>query len=234
MKRGDIIRYVDMTMQEGMGLQQGMNFSIQRGYHIILMSVRANAPYADQLLNNGNTILYEGHNIRKNNTLNKDVSRLDQPMFSSCGTLTQNGKFYEAAQRYKLRQEHPDKVRVYEKIKPGIWVYNGFFELVDANIIVENRRKVFKFTLNMLDSDEEDGEIFNVNHLAIEHNRLIPTLIKQQVFARDKGKCVSCGSNLNLHYDHIIPFSRGGSSVDANNIQILCQTCNLKKKANIE
>lgn len=46
MKRGDIIRYVDMTIAEGFSIQRGMNFNIaNKEYGIILMSVRPNAPY---------------------------------------------------------------------------------------------------------------------------------------------------------------------------------------------
>ena len=45
MKRGDIIRYVDMTIAEGFSIQRGMNFNIaNKEYGIILMSVRPNAP----------------------------------------------------------------------------------------------------------------------------------------------------------------------------------------------
>lgn len=45
MKRGDIIRYVDMTIEEGFSIQRGMNFNVTgREYGIILMSVRPNAP----------------------------------------------------------------------------------------------------------------------------------------------------------------------------------------------
>lgn len=40
MQKGEIIRYVDMTIAEGMNLQRGMNYNIQgKAYHIILMSV---------------------------------------------------------------------------------------------------------------------------------------------------------------------------------------------------
>lgn len=56
--------------------------------------------------------------------------------------------------------------------------------------------------------------------------RSIPQWVKVQVAARDGARCVSCGSTEDLQFDHLIPFSRGGSSTDPNNIQLLCGRCN--------
>lgn len=61
----------------------------------------------------------------------------------------------------------------------------------------------------------------------------IPTSVKKAVWKRDGGKCVSCGSDVDLEYDHIIPVAKGGSST-IQNIQILCKKCNRKKSASIE
>jgi hypothetical protein len=61
---------------------------------------------------------------------------------------------------------------------------------------------------------------------------LIPTSVKTEVWRRDQARCVSCGSQKFLEYDHIIPVSMGGSNT-ARNIQLLCEACNRKKSASL-
>jgi hypothetical protein len=60
----------------------------------------------------------------------------------------------------------------------------------------------------------------------------IPEDIQIFVWNRDGGKCVKCGSQESLEFDHIIPVSVGGSNT-ARNIQLLCERCNRKKGNNI-
>jgi hypothetical protein len=59
-------------------------------------------------------------------------------------------------------------------------------------------------------------------------SRYISSTTKKIVFTRDGGVCQCCGSSNSLEYDHITPFSCGGSS-DASNIQLLCMKCNRSK-----
>lgn len=60
----------------------------------------------------------------------------------------------------------------------------------------------------------------------------IPDDVKLLVWERDQGRCVKCGSNLELQYDHIIPVSLGGASTPEN-LQILCGRCNRTKSNSI-
>lgn len=176
-------------------------------------------------------IIYEGHDIPKTRDVH-DPKTVDQPEVQPKGGLTQNGLFMAAAQRYKEGKQAPERVRVFEKIRNGIWVYNGLFDLVDGWRETVGKRTVFKFKLQLIDEPTVILEREN-GHLA-EHDRVIPTAVKLEVWKRDKGSCVKCGNKQNLHFDHIIPYSLGGSSKDATNIQILCGKHNIAKRDKIE
>lgn len=61
-------------------------------------------------------------------------------------------------------------------------------------------------------------------------SRYIKNETKTEVLVRDNHKCQSCGSDKKLEFDHIVPVSKGGSS-EANNLQLLCRSCNRSKRA---
>jgi hypothetical protein len=184
--------------------------------------------YADRIEDNGRVLIYEGHDILKRGGVNPKT--VDQPMHNDSGTLSENGRFFEAARKHVAGDGPAELVKVYEKIRPGVWVCNGTFRLVDAWREDSGGRKVFKFRLEL--SEGERGEDAGTDLL--DHNRLIPTSVKLEVWKRDGGRCVKCGSKDNLHFDHIIPFSRGGSSLVAKNIQLLCARHNISKRDKIE
>lgn len=62
----------------------------------------------------------------------------------------------------------------------------------------------------------------------MQRDRSIPESIKKIIWDRDGGKCVLCGSTVDLEFDHDIPFSKGGSN-STENIRVLCRSCNRKK-----
>ena len=225
----EIISYFEACQREGGSLQRGMNYRRGQGYSVILMSVRPNAPYSDRFEDDGSTLIYEGHDVPRTGVV-VNPKTVDQPERTSTGLLTENGKFHEAAQGYKRGIRKPELVKVYEKIKPGIWSYNGFFELIDSWREQDDKRQVFKFKLVAID-DVEPQAI--PDKPTFVHRRIIPTPVKIEVWKRDGGKCVKCGATTGLHFDHDIPYSKGGASITAENVQLLCARHNLEKRDKI-
>ena len=59
----------------------------------------------------------------------------------------------------------------------------------------------------------------------------IPLNLRKSVIDRDGYYCVYCDEDLNnaeIHLDHVIPESQGGTTT-YNNLQVTCRKCNLAK-----
>jgi len=222
---GQVISHLEMSQEEKVHLQKGMNFRLGGTYSVILMSLRRGAPYADRVEDDGKTLIYEGHDIPKRRGVSYP-KKIDQPNKNPSGSLNENGRFERAAKLHKNEGQTPELVRVYEKLHAGIWVFNGIFNLVDAWQEESEGRKVFKFKLELTDAETISTRPIKPD---LDHNRMIPSSVKLEVWQRDNGRCTKCGSTDNLHFDHILPFSRGGTSLTAANIQILCARHNLEK-----
>jgi len=212
-------------------LQRGMNFRLNVNYSVILMSQRSNAPYADRIHDDGITIEYEGHDILKTGP-DIDPKTIDQPVKTKSGSITQNGLFVQAVEQFKANSHEPEIIRVYEKILPGIWSEKGFFRLIDYQYINDGNRNVFRFILEETEVEFADRE-FKENALK-PRSRVIPTSVKKTVWERDEGKCVMCGATDELHFDHDLPYSKGGTSISSDNVKILCARHNLSKSDKIE
>jgi hypothetical protein len=78
-------------------------------------------------------------------------------------------------------------------------------------------KKIFLLTLLLI-----------ISICGFSQSRYISATTKKIVFTRDGGACKCCGSSYRLEYDHITPFSCGGSS-SPSNIQLLCMKCNRSK-----
>jgi hypothetical protein len=127
------------------------------------------------------------------------------------------------------------------KIKLDELIENKMFD--EAIELTKNRSSDWHG--NYSNINVELGSVWVQGHRkfqAIEHeikqlrapksSRHISQDVKDKVWRRDEGKCRDCGSNQNLEFDHIIPYSKGGANT-YRNIQLLCQSCNRKKSDKI-
>lgn len=226
--RDEILTYWDMCARERGSLQRGMYFREPPAVSVVLMSRRPSAPYVDTLSEDGTELVYEGHDARREGGV--DPKALDQPWLLPNEALTENGLFADAATRYKRGEIKAPKVRVYEKLRPGIWSDRGLFDLIDQVYVDVDGRNVFRFKMRLsLEPDEAWPMIRDE-----APTRVIPSWVKQVVYKRDKGRCVLCGSDDHLHFDHDLPYSRGGASIVPENVRLLCARHNLQKSARIE
>jgi len=67
---------------------------------------------------------------------------------------------------------------------------------------------------------------------ALKGKRRVIKFSRENVFARDNGKCQYCSTKLGRHeatYDHVVPRAQGGTTV-WENVVISCMACNQKKR----
>lgn len=226
----DILSYREMCDAEGkQTLQRGMNFRLNPQYSVILLSQRSNAPYKDRIYDDGVTLEYEGHDVSKQDYQHNPKAE-DQPKEFPSGKLTQNGLFIKTVEEYKNGKQKAELVKAYEKIMDGVWSLKGIFKLIDYKIMHDGKRNVYRFILKLTTLENVNNKTEDIQ---LSHTRIIPSEVKQQVWKRDNGRCVTCGSMENLHFDHDLPFSKGGTSLTIKNVRLLCIKHNLQKSAKI-
>ena len=218
-----------MCQAWSVSFQKGMHFHLRPNLSVLLMSRRHGAPYRDRIEETGRVLIYEGHDVSRSHG-RPEPKTIDQPRATPGGRLTQNGLFELAAINAKDGKQPAEIVAVYEKIHAGIWAFNGFFRLTDCWQEQDGMRSVFKFQLELA----EDLDIEAAPPETLPHTRMIPSAVKLEVWQRDKGQCVLCGEKDNLHFDHDLPYSKGGTSLTAKNIRLLCERHNLSKSDKIQ
>ena len=87
---------------------------------------------------------------------------------------------------------------------------------------------------NLQDSQSSPKEALQPNKPVHQSSRDINLRTRYLVLRRDNYSCCLCGASpakdpsVELHVDHIIPWSKGGST-ELNNLQTLCRDCNFGK-----
>ena len=91
-KTDDIISYTELVASEGINLQKGMNFNVKPDYSVLLMSLRKNAPYADEFDEKTGNLIYEGHDLPVN--LADNPKEMDQPLTTPKGPNREREVFH--------------------------------------------------------------------------------------------------------------------------------------------
>jgi 5-methylcytosine-specific restriction endonuclease McrA len=109
------------------------------------------------------------------------------------------------------------------------WAADGFYwgdaamTSEDVALLLWDRRRRSEARLGRLRKIREREEL-----AAEMHRARIPEEVRVAVWVRDEGRCVRCGAEEDLQFDHVIPVVRGGGNA-LENVQVLCGGCNRAK-----
>ena len=114
-------------------------------------------------------------------------------------------------------------------IRWGSWTKAliAFIEKVNSDISTSE-------TIEINKPEENISKKRETKRNSIEDRREVPIGLRFMIFKKDNYKCVICGRSpantfgIELHADHIIPFSKGGKTRE-DNLRTLCNECNIGK-----
>lgn len=115
--------------------------------------------------------------------------------------------------------------------KPYVTKYGSWYNALEKFVDYMNKDEVeqIKQVTRRTEDEHQNNKI--MTHKTSSNINL---RLRYQVLKRDNFKCVICGRspakdpNIELHIDHIIPWSKGGETI-IDNLRTLCSDCNLGK-----
>lgn len=121
------------------------------------------------------------------------------------------------------------------EVKDSVWVFRRkCFQVEDAGsadrdeIVLRIKHAAYKQEKSLAKIQKEVAAFENFERVPSARRERIPEAVRLFVWQRDSGRCVKCGSNERLEFDHIIPVVEGGNSTERN-VQLLCERCNRAK-----
>ncbi|MYD64472.1 MAG: HNH endonuclease [Chloroflexi bacterium] len=116
----------------------------------------------------------------------------------------------------------------------SFWWYRDQYYEDDERMTAEEVR------LTLFDRDRRRGQKFDrlrkiaarVEDIVDARRERIPDDVRAFVWERDEGRCVRCGTDEDLQFDHVIPVAKGGGN-SIENVQVLCGDCNRAKSDSI-
>lgn len=127
--------------------------------------------------------------------------------------------------RYKyLGENYPYSGTIFHKPKGGLEIAIGKWS--NGVINYESYDRAQAIETKIIDTDNRIDKHRTKRDISVK--------LRFDVFKRDNFKCCICGAspakdpNIELHIDHVIPWSKGGET-ELENLQTLCSRCNIGK-----
>lgn len=133
------------------------------------------------------------------------------------------------------------RFRIEQKLLDLFQEYCKEHELIPSELIRDHIYETLRSNGIDIDSDILIGKQprgRGKNTVSHGNKKVISQSIRFKILTRDNYRCVKCGRSpanepgVKLHVDHILPESEGGI-IEENNLQTLCEKCNLGKGNNM-
>lgn len=159
------------------------------------------------------------------------------PIAIGQGHKAKTGQFALQLTADQLASQEHEPVKLDEF--PAWWLYRNTVVIVEPPQLALDEETAIAVKHEVLRREKafrrmkRDVEAFErMESAATARRDRIPEAVRLFVWQRDGGKCVRCGGQERLEFDHIIPVADGGSSTERN-VQLLCEACNRAKGRSI-
>ena len=141
-----------------------------------------------------------------------------------------------SSNKYKRIEKRVLKKIIYKKEDFFITLKIEVYYRSNGGNVNDSRKEKYLFNdLVTIYNDWKNGNKFEETKK--QERKIMNDDIRYNVLKRDNYKCQICGATAKdgakLHVDHIIPVSKGGKTV-MNNLQTLCERCNIGKSNKTE
>jgi 5-methylcytosine-specific restriction endonuclease McrA len=150
--------------------------------------------------------------------------------FCSGRTVAQRAVSPRVLTELAARQEDEPVALLQQDRRCWWWFHDGFYWEDDGLSAEDVMALVVERELRARRKLERAHAVLRRERAAEPRREPIPRELRLAVWERDRGTCVECGGDFELQFDHVIPFSMGGATT-AENLQLLCATCNREKGA---
>jgi 5-methylcytosine-specific restriction endonuclease McrA len=128
-----------------------------------------------------------------------------------------------------LASQREEPVHVWQDGRRNLWHYaDGFYWDGDGLSAEDVKALVLQRQRRLEQKLQSAHSLMRADANGRPRRAPIPADLRRAVFERDGGRCVECGTNFNLQYDHILPVAHGGATT-LENLQLLCAECNRSK-----
>ena len=158
-------------------------------------------------------------------------------------------KQYQKQYHVQYKQDNKERIKeiekkYYQENKERKKQYQSQYYHENIEYIKQHKKK-YRKQYNQSEQGREVNYRANLKRRSYKHKVIYTPIQRKRLLDRDNWSCQSCGCKVHdrntgdwntpdkAHINHIVPISKGGNS-KPENLRILCRSCNLSKRNNVD